>query len=60
MFYGKSNKKDYLKGLFRRKYMLEILLKNLNFRLIGILNDMTCSLFVGSYSSYVLEPAILH
>lgn len=60
MFYGKSNKKDYLKGLFRRKYVLEILLKNLNFRLIGILNDMTCSLFVGSYSSYVLEPAILH
>lgn len=27
MFYGKSNKKDYLKGSFRRKYVLEILLK---------------------------------
>ena len=60
MFYGKSNKKDYLKGSFRRKYVLEILLNFLNFRLIGILNDMTCLPFVGSYSSYVLEPAILH
>ena len=56
----KSNKKDYLKGSFRRKYVLEILLKILNFRVIGILNDMTCSPFVGSYSGHVLEPAILH
>ena len=37
----KSNKKDYLKGSFRRKYVQEILLKILDFRLIGVLNGDT-------------------
>ena len=40
----KSNKKDYLKGSFRRKYVLEILLKILNFGGVDILGDKTAAM----------------